>query len=406
MRVGFHSFMKQEVSVKARNIYADWKKSVRKSKKSIRVITPYFDRSLIDLVKTSIYENKAVQVLTDVDTPNWIEALAQLQAAIKLIKMGVEVRSLEGLHAKVLLIDGKIKTVGSQNFTRRGKINSEVSMLLTGGDSKAEIILEEWWETGREVFVEDLEEILSELEPKMTELKRLAESLQLNLVIQQANLNLIRERRRLENLRNRAASSATSISDEINHVAFVEATLSGLYACNSQLILWKNGVSNETEIEMERLYFYPVFFFNTNKLAYCRVGKTRITYLSDSVSSTHSFMVGDQWISRYSVKFKTGKRGAEVLFTSNLGTLTVIFNDGELQFLPDDQNSALAQALENDQLAKKRFANRIFENLKFQRMSHLSINKEIAEEYFTPGKYYEIRVIEVYDNPILVISEY
>lgn len=404
MRVGFHSSMKQEVSVKARNIYADWKKSVKESKSAIRVITPYFDRSLIDLVKTSISENKTVQVLTDVDTPNWIEALVQLKAAIKLIKMGVEVRSLEGLHAKVLLIDGEIKTVGSQNFTRRGKINSEVSMLLSGGDTKAEIILEEWWEAGREVIKEDLENILSELEPQMQKLQRLVESLQRGLEATQDRLNSQRERRRLENLRNRAASSATSVSDKINHVAFVEATLSGLYAYNSQLILWKDGKSNETEIE--RLHFYPVFFFNTNKLAYCRVGKTRITYLSDSVSSTDPFMIGGQWITRYSVKFKTGKRGAEVLFTSNLGALTVIFNDGELLFFPRDQDSKLALAIENDHLAKRQIANLIFENLKFQRMNHLSINKKIAEKYFTPRKNYKVRVIEVYDNPILVISEY
>jgi phosphatidylserine/phosphatidylglycerophosphate/cardiolipin synthase-like enzyme len=52
----------------------------------------------------------------------------QLRAIKILFDKGISVANLSGLHAKVLLIDDEIAILGSQNFTRRGRKNKEVSM--------------------------------------------------------------------------------------------------------------------------------------------------------------------------------------------------------------------------------------------------------------------------------------
>lgn len=386
------------MEVAAKNIYVEWKRAIRKASASIRVVTPYYDRTLIDLLKTPLVNGISVQILTDADTPNWLEAFAQLNAMIKLIDLGAEVRSFEGLHAKVLLVDSDIRTVGSQNFTRRGKLNAEVSALVDKTNCDAKLRIQDWWDTGREVFKDDLMRLLDILEPKIQHLKSLAEEIQEEYEEIQVRLDSERERQRLAAIRNRVVSSAIFLE---NDVAYVEAKNSGLYVYNSQLTLWKDVQSKEKKIK--RLFFYPVYFFNSKKLAYCRVGKTRITYLSDSVSwGGSNLKIGNAYIHNYSVHFKHSDKGAEAHFKSNLGSIKILFNDGDLIFLIDDKSSELADVIE-DPVSQRNVVDCVFRSLKFERMSHLSINQNVAEEYFEPDDFYNVEMIEVYENPVFVI---
>lgn len=390
--------MSSNSEVAAQNIYADWKKAIRKASASIRVVTPYFDRTLIDLLKTPLVNGMSVQILTDADSPNWLEAFAQLKAMIRLIELGAEIRSFEGLHAKVLLTDSDIRTVGSQNFTRRGKLNAEVSALFHKNNYDAKLRIQDWWDSGREVFKDDLMRLLDILEPKIQHLKILAEELQEEYEEIQVRLESERECQRLAAIRNRVVSSAIFLE---NDVAYVEAKNSGLYVYDSQLTLWKDVQSRERKIK--RLFFYPVYFFNSKRLAYCRVGKTRITYLNDSVNWEGSnIQIGDAYIHNYSVHFKHSYKGAEAHFDCNLGSIKILFNDGDLIFSVDDKNSELADVIE-DPVSQGNVADRVFKSLKFKRMSHMSINQDVAEQYFEPDDFYNVEMIEVFENPVFVI---
>ncbi|GGW90099.1 hypothetical protein [Alteromonas halophila] len=85
-----------------------------------------------------------------------------------------------------------------------------------------------------------------------------------------------------------------------------------------------------------------------------------------------------------------------------MGSIKILFNDGDLIFSIDDKNSELADVIE-DPVSQRNVADRVFKSLKFKRMSHMSINQDVAEQYFEPDDFYNVEMIEVFENPVFVI---
>ena len=95
---------------------------------SVVVFTPYLDDMLDRLLKNAALKVEAITVVTDLSPASGaLDYRAQLIGVRALMRRGVNVRSLRRLHAKVLLCDWRIATVGSQNFTSYGRRSHETT---------------------------------------------------------------------------------------------------------------------------------------------------------------------------------------------------------------------------------------------------------------------------------------
>ena len=113
-----------------------WEEMVEEASDSIVVFTPYFDRILINLFAICDDANVQKTLVTELD---WVATSAQdrkkLVYILHLIGEGVDVRVLNRLHAKILVVDNERAVFGSQNFTNYSTSSFEISTELEYGDA-------------------------------------------------------------------------------------------------------------------------------------------------------------------------------------------------------------------------------------------------------------------------------
>jgi hypothetical protein len=114
------------------NAYPKWEEMVKSAKERIVVFTPYFDSTLVKLFE----ENKEVEriLVTCINLEHLKTAEYQLKAFKEIVSLGIKVKSLKMLHAKMLYCDDDKLTIGSQNFTNRGIKNIEATTVITKED--------------------------------------------------------------------------------------------------------------------------------------------------------------------------------------------------------------------------------------------------------------------------------
>lgn len=102
---------------------------------------------------------------------NLASGASSLACLRTLVTAGVRVYHLPGLHAKLLLVPGKLVTVGSQNFTAGGVVNREATVALKGARvaRQAHAEVRDWIEGGNPVQVTN--EVLAVLEAEVERLR-------------------------------------------------------------------------------------------------------------------------------------------------------------------------------------------------------------------------------------------
>ena len=121
---------KHQPDLLAADAYRRWSSLAATAEKSLTVFSPYLDPLVRTLIGRSGLAPDSVIVVTDLSPASGAgDYPAQLHALRHLIEDGVEVRSLQRLHAKVLLVDDSRATVGSQNFTRYARSSKETTAL-------------------------------------------------------------------------------------------------------------------------------------------------------------------------------------------------------------------------------------------------------------------------------------
>lgn len=155
------------ISLHAENVYPIWKKAVKKAKYRITVFSPYFDYSLIQLLQNTNLSVDSIQVITDFSAQTLLEHPAQLKTIQALLEKGIAVKHLPGLHAQVLLVDGGTLVLGSQNVTRAGKLNWEVSGFFPRNKITSPFAqkLKAWIEEAEEIDPELVKHLLEKVEP-------------------------------------------------------------------------------------------------------------------------------------------------------------------------------------------------------------------------------------------------
>lgn len=128
-----------EYQIIAEDISPEWKKQIEDAKDSVVIFTPYFSDYLNSLLKLTNDKVKKT-VVTHNNIFDLVRAPHQLRSMLQLMEECVELYCVDKLHAKVLIIDGKIKTAGSQNFSHNGTKNIEVTVSFNDSSSSAKVL--------------------------------------------------------------------------------------------------------------------------------------------------------------------------------------------------------------------------------------------------------------------------
>ena len=273
--------------------YPRWEEAVRDAINDVLIVSPFFDELVVRLV-TACRAGSSVRVLTNLSPPreggtSWFR---QVEAAQQLLARGVDVRSLSRLHAKVLLVDGGIVSVGSQNFTTYGRRSKEASARTSIDDKRGRLhqSIERWWSEAEKVNEGMLERLLLDLASQVERLESESEAAEraFRESIRQYQLEL--EQRRKEQLdaqiKRKLASSkfrfaGGSIDCQVRYANWdsLQKSLIVSEPHFDDLTQWPKG-------EVRRLHQLPFLNTETNGMAFARVAKTRITFLSPAVHRT------------------------------------------------------------------------------------------------------------------------
>jgi cardiolipin synthase A/B len=110
-------------------------KAINEAGRSIKIQTPYFmpDAAMMDALKIAALSGVDVHLMIPDKPDHPLVYPATLSYADELVKLGVNVHIFEGgfLHAKTLLIDDELASVGTANFDYRSfRLNFEVNAFI------------------------------------------------------------------------------------------------------------------------------------------------------------------------------------------------------------------------------------------------------------------------------------
>lgn len=116
-----------------------WEDYIKDASQSIMVFTPYFDWLLINLFSSCDLPYSDIYLVTQLD---WIdtrtENLTRINRIVELVNLGVNVRILDRLHAKVLVVDDEHAFFGSQNFTNYSIGSIEITTQISRSEDDVE----------------------------------------------------------------------------------------------------------------------------------------------------------------------------------------------------------------------------------------------------------------------------
>ncbi len=284
------------------------------------IFSPYLDRLVLHLVGHCPLPAEQVVVVTDLSPHSGaLDYVAQLKALKRLIGIGVEVRSLPRLHAKVLQVDRTVVTLGSQNFTSYARKSRECTAAPPEpvGDAQFLDTLEQWRADSIEVPEELVDRLLDQLAGQAAALK------EASIVLQDAfdELIAVHERERQER---RAAEQAAAARIEVERLAaerrrsdawFEILTSRSTLRLAQRVALasvktvgsWESGFFTALVADREynlnewvtstagtqetraltRLRMYPLLLQESGRMGFARVGKERISYVRDGVEWGH-----------------------------------------------------------------------------------------------------------------------
>lgn len=293
---------------RATDAYPAWKATIAAAQDSVVIFTPYFDALLERLIKPSVVD---VTVVTDMSpTSGARDYLPQLRSILNLLNGGVEVRHLERLHAKVLWSDGGTVIYGSQNFTTYARSSKEVTHVSRSDLTKTEVTqtLQSWLEESTPIDVELVEFLLANAQAPAAVLMSAHEEL-----LKAHESALAEYTQPLEHhYEKRVHTSPSTMSEEEfsrltasvgnpQGQAFLTpkeieergAGVGGSYMTmmadpDQDLTQWfaSDGDGSARIIDLAHLSMHPALFTDSGRMAFLRVGKTRITYARFGVRYT------------------------------------------------------------------------------------------------------------------------
>lgn len=300
----------------AKDAYAVWKRRVGSATLEVRIFSPYLDSLVVRLLRNSSLGPEGHSVVTDLSPMSGaLDYRRQLIAVRALLRDGIEVRTLERLHAKVLLIDGRHVTVGSQNFTSYARRSKEATVAAEDDLHESEFVatLEGWYLDSEPVTLGLVEQLLAALESQMRDLAETREALAAAYAqewerFQEASLRLAAASQTqltpapFEDTLRAATNYARYRSAQGTvwaHLETIEGTWSDYQTLmaerGSDLTRWiDEGDWLADEITLQRYDFYPLIEAPSGRMAVVRITRTRITYVWRGVKFSGLKTIGDR----------------------------------------------------------------------------------------------------------------
>ena len=302
----------------AADAYPQWRPRVKAAEKSVRIYSPYLDDLVVRLLRNSELDAEDLAVVTDLSpTSGTLTYRRQLLAIRRLVIQDVEVRSLPRLHAKVLLVDGKSVTVGSQNFTSYARKSKETTAVAALDMSESRLVdtLNRWYDEAMPVDLDLIEQLLDDLAEPLETARTAIEALsaayaetladysekQRQAAKRRFDRDLAQARSSLPSAGFQRAASASLYSAgqsvAFAHLERIDPGHWTLMRSNRYIDLtrWRRmsdaGLHLDT-VRLAPLDFYPVLLEPQMQMAFVRVGKSRITYVWRGVRRSAAQTIG------------------------------------------------------------------------------------------------------------------
>lgn len=103
------------MDINFKSVESYWQDVIKTAKQSIVVFAPFWDDFLLDLLTHSPISD--ITIITSSDTSKYVTSPRAYTALQRAMKKNMLVKELDNLHAKLLIVDDHLVSIGSQNFT-------------------------------------------------------------------------------------------------------------------------------------------------------------------------------------------------------------------------------------------------------------------------------------------------
>jgi len=300
----------------AMDAFPFWKHHIKNATVSVKIFSPYVDHTINDLfalIPKNI--NVVKKIITKIDGDSFFERGYQISALIEAINSGCEILHLSDLHSKVLIVDNGVVSVGSQNFTYRGRKNKETTILLSNSIDNSDLLNELlFWESNSINISLDLLKSIQEFEninlPELKKIKKIyndgIDSLLTKHIEKETNDEFIEQLISQSSIR--FAKESVFLSKQV--IYSYDKYRSLVCRDTDDLTSWikkdKNG--KKQPFELKWLYFYPAFNVLTHQIAFLRIAQTRITFVRYQAKFLKEFIIGNLL---FDIEFRFLKKNAK-----------------------------------------------------------------------------------------------
>lgn len=416
----------------AHDVFNKWRIMVKRAISTIVIFTPYMDRTLENLLSNRrLVKKRNIEIITDFNPETILDQPYHLFTVKRLLERGYIVKKLDGLHAKILVTDQKYISVGSQNFTSRGRKNKECTAipnsLLDISDCLS--ILEEWQNKSQSIDIHLISMLINKLKKHQNQYKRLVEeatieveaAIELRKVQQKIKklnqLEFLREKSRYKLVDGKLICRIKWFRDN-NYDEYRSLTSYPGQYLNKWLKIGENGQKESYEIYTP--YMYPALNADTGQMVFARITRTRISYVRTTVSFQKFYYIQG---TRFSVEISFPNdsldyRNIIVELKSYLvGTylISFLFDGNSIELIEFSHN--IEKATNKDLANKHRITlqtefsgsdssikellNKHFDSFKYKRLD--LENKNL--EFFLRGSIFEVSLIEFAERPVFIIKK-
>jgi hypothetical protein len=403
----------------ASDLFVKWKNLVKKAEYSIEVYTPYLDYTINTLLE-NIPERINVTIITALEGDSLFQRGYQLKSLKEAINNGIVVKNLNGLHAKILVVDNEFISLGSQNFTNRGRKNKEAGMISEASfkDSKLIATLKDWNEESNNISLDLLEELLVYLEENEEQIFKIKKKFDQSIEKIISDFN----QRELENqIVNSSFFNSTYrfAQGEVILTRTIPPPNYDYYSFFAQdhnnLCKWikTNGDKQEEQIELEDYNYYPALNVKSMQMAYLRIHTSRITFMKSTfnMSEWDGYEIDKK---KYKLDFTFLKSSTKIsnvkvtLSKESIGksTLYYLFNGSTFSLTRAKYNNeSIKQIIEKELLSRKEKQNAFLKFLLEPAKFTTSWNQPKEIEKFLPEYSYRVGILEYQDLPILIFNK-
>ena len=258
-----------------------WRQDAKRSTKPLTILSPYLTGDVaLGLVKGKV----CARIYTLFDAEVFAAGGSSLDV-IKGLMKDHQVYRLDGLHAKLVTDNASFVTVGSQNLTRGGQLNNELSVQFKGEPARlqAMAVVEPWLEKASlitQAMVADMEKDIERLRAMYRKFKEECDKHQ-GKVDAAAKQRARRERQAAQ------AKTRAAIGAKLNKALASGATKTGQVTRkdvvstpflkidnNASLLKWERQRGNDIDLRKGMRY---LCFLDSNAFGWARVAEKQIT---------------------------------------------------------------------------------------------------------------------------------